>query len=85
MKADEGGMQGVGQALWACGRLKHHPGALVGSVLSDLQRRGGEYALEDWTVIIWALTSVGENTREFLQLAHHMVRPEPHWVAYSLS
>lgn len=59
--------------MWACGRLRHHPGVLAGSVLVDLRRRGGEYALEDWTVIVWALTSVGQNTKEFLQLAHHMV------------
>ena len=38
----------------------------------DLQRRGGEYGLEDWTVIIWTLTTVGENTADFLQLAHHV-------------
>lgn len=66
-------LQGIGQALWACGRLRHHPGLLVGAVISDLQRRGGEYAVEDWTVIVWALTSVGENTQQLLQLAHHAV------------
>lgn len=71
-------LQGVGQALWACGRLRHHPGVLAGSVLLDLRRRGAEYALEDWTVIVWALTSVGHNTREYLQLAHHMVTICPH-------
>ena len=65
--------QGVGDAIWACGRLGHHPGSLVGVVLSDLQKRGAEYIMEAWSAILWGLTQVGEDTKEFLQLSHHMV------------
>lgn len=66
-------MQGIGDAIWACGALGHHPGSLVGAVLSDLHKRGAEYILESWSAIIWGLTQVGEDTAPFLQLVHHMV------------
>jgi hypothetical protein len=67
-------VQGVANAVWACGELRHHPGPLVDAVLSDLQRRGEEYRLKDWSLLLWGFTSVGEDTREILQMMESKVR-----------
>ena len=66
-------MQGVANSIWACGKLRHHPGPLVTAVRADLHRRGTDYSLEDWTAIILALSDVGEDPKDLLQLAHHAV------------
>ena len=66
-------LQGIKDVIWACGALGHHPGTLVSTVLADLQKRGAEYFMEAWSAIIWGLTQVGEDTGEFLKIAHHMV------------
>ena len=67
-------LQGIANAVWACGELRHHPGPLVGAVLADLRRRGEGYSLKDWSLVLWGFTCVGEDTRDVLQMLDSRVQ-----------
>lgn len=73
-------VQGVANSVWACGKLKHHPGPLIQAVRTDLSRRGADYSMEDWSAILLAFTDLGEDPRHLLQIVHHLVGPHSlHW------
>lgn len=53
-------MQSVSSILYACATLLHHPGELFDAVAADMAARPSEYALFDWTSILWAFTRLGQ-------------------------
>lgn len=80
-----GFLQGISTIAWACAALLHHPGELLEAIATDVARRPSDYAMPDWTNIIWAFTRLGRSPGRLYALLANEVSKQFSAVFLSLS